>query len=46
MTNRHASKQHGLNNVKKMQPTSKLRVQRNKKKAAERREERRNIIFG
>jgi len=44
MTNAHASKQHGLNNVKQTQPKSKLRVRKNKAKAALRKEERRSII--
>ena len=43
MTNKHASKQHGLSNVKTMQPKSKLRKRRNKAKAAVRKEERREI---
>jgi len=44
MTNKHASKQHGLSNVKTMQPKSKLRDRRNKAKAAARKAERREII--
>ncbi|MBU0706155.1 hypothetical protein KJ657_04995 [Patescibacteria group bacterium] len=44
MTNRHASKQHGLSGVKTMQPKSKLRCRRNKAKAAVRKEERRKVI--
>ena len=43
MTNKHASKQHGLSNVKTMQPKSKLHNRRNKAKAAIRREERREV---
>lgn len=44
MTNKHASKQHGLHNVKALQPKSKLRARRNKTKAGARREERREAI--
>ena len=44
MTNKHASKQHGLQNVKSMQPKSKQRVRKNKAKANARKEERRKII--
>ncbi|MBN2307193.1 hypothetical protein JXD20_04360 [Candidatus Peregrinibacteria bacterium] len=43
MTNRHASKQHGLSGVQTMQPKSKLRYRRNKAKAAIRKAERRGI---
>lgn len=39
MTNKHASKQHGL--VGNIRPKSKLRKRRNKAKAAERKAERR-----
>lgn len=44
MTNRSSSKQHGLANVKTMQPKSKLRKRRNKAKAAVRREARRAAL--
>ncbi|MBU0727502.1 hypothetical protein KKA95_02350 [Patescibacteria group bacterium] len=44
MTNKHASKQHGLHDVKALQPKSKLRLRRNKSKAQKRKEERREII--
>jgi len=44
MSNKHASKQHGLHNVKALQPKSKLRARRNKKAANKRKEERREII--
>lgn len=43
MSNAHASKQHGLSNVKTTQPKSKMRARNNKAKAALRREERRAI---
>jgi len=43
MTNRHASKQHGLSNVKAQQPKSKLRNRKNKAKAALRKAELREI---
>lgn len=43
MTNAHSSKQHGLSSVKQTQPKSKMRLRRNKAKAALRREERRVI---
>lgn len=45
MTNKHASKQHGLAQVKEQQPKSKLRNRRNKAKAAERRAERHAITM-
>ena len=44
MTNKHASKQHGLHDVKRMQPSSKLRKRRNKKTANARKAEMREII--
>jgi len=44
MSNKHASKQHGLSNVKSMQPKSKLRARRNKAKASARKAERRAIV--
>ncbi|MBU0577155.1 hypothetical protein KJ742_06375 [Patescibacteria group bacterium] len=44
MSNRHASKQHGLHNVKTLQPKSKLRARRNKEAASNRKQERREII--
>jgi len=37
MTNKHASKQHGLHSVNKQRPKSKLRHRRNKAKARARR---------
>ena len=40
MTNKHASKQHGLSNVHKQRPKSKLRHRRNKAKARARRQAR------
>ena len=44
MTNKHASKQHGLSNVKRMQPKSKLRNRKNKELANARKLERREIL--
>lgn len=44
MTNKHASKQHGLHNVKSLQPKSKLRVRNNKAKANQRKQERRDLV--
>ena len=46
MSNKHASKQHGLAQVKEQQPKSKLRKRRNKAKANSRKEERRAIMAG
>ena len=44
MSNKHASKQHGLHDVKKLQAKSKLRVRKNKAKARKRKAERRAIV--
>jgi len=44
MTNRSASKQHGLSKVKKMQPKSKLYKRANKKKASVRKAARRSLL--
>jgi len=44
MTNKHASKQHGLSTVKLQQPHSKLSKRKNKAMASARKEERRAII--
>lgn len=45
MSNKHASKQHGLSNVKVQQPKSKLRKRRNKAKANARKVERRELVM-
>lgn len=45
MSNRHASKQHGLSNVKTQQPKSKRRHRDNKMKARLRRAARREITY-
>jgi len=45
MSNKHASKQHGLNDIKRLQPHSLLRKRRNKALANARKAERRAIIF-
>ena len=43
MTNRSASKQHGLHSVAHQRPKSKLRVRKNKAKASARKAERRAL---
>lgn len=44
MSNKHASKQHGLHDIKRLQPCSKNSKKKNKAMANARKEERRAII--
>ena len=45
MSNKHASKQHGLHDIKRLQPHSKNSKKRNKAMANARKEERRAVIY-